>query len=401
MSRFAGMTRFAGVRQAADPWLQRISRRPWLLPAVGVAALVVYPLVMSLILPANPARFWTLSIGAQTFILGIVAMSLVFMAAYGGMVSLVQAALAGFAGYMVALAALEPSTNAIGSTIGLGLPAIPSALIALVMATLAGAIVGAITARSFGIYFLMLTLALAVGFFYLVLQNYEIFGGHIGFANIVGPTGQPRANPLAFYYLCLVAAAATYLGLRYLVRSQLGLTFQGVRDNPRRMGALGYRVGLHRIVLFGIGGFVAGVSGILAVWYRGNISPGVVDLTRTIDVLIVAVIGGLGYPIGAFVGAAMFLIIDTFASSIVILDFSFRERFNSLIGLGFVLIVLVAPNGIVGLLDRGWLSVGRRRGAHRRAVDPLAAEAGIAADPEPVPPASPDHPGDHVATPGG
>ncbi len=395
------MSRLAGGRRIAEPWVQRLTRRPWLLPAAGVAALVLYPVVMSLILPANPARFWTLSIGAQTFILGIVALSLVFMSAYGGMVSLAQAAVSGFASYMVALAALEPSTNAIGSTIGLGLPAIPSAVIALVLATLAGVVIGAITARSFGIYALMLTLALAVGFFYLVLQNYDIFGGHIGFAGIVGPTGQPRANPLEFYYLCLVAAALTYLALRYIVRSTLGLTFQGIRDNPRRMSALGYRVGLHRIVLFAIGGFVAGVSGVLAVWYRGNVSPGVVDLTRTIDVLIVAVIGGLGYPIGAFVGSAVFLIIDTFASSIQILDFSFRERFNSLIGLGFVIIVLVAPNGIVGFLDRGWLSAGRRGGRHRRAVDPLAVEAGIASEPEPMPLVPPELPDDDSPTPSG
>ena len=195
----------------------------------------------------------------------------------------------------------------------------------------------------------MLTLALAMGFFYVVLQNYEIFGGHIGFAGILGPTGSPRENPAAFYYLCLVSATLVYLGLRYLVRSQLGLTFQGIRDNPRRMRALGYRVGLHRIALFAIGGFVAGVSGVLGVWYRGNISPGIVDLTRTIDVLIIAVIGGLGYPIGAFVGAVVFILIDVFASSVKVFGFSFDERFNTLIGLGFVLIVLVAPNGLVGL----------------------------------------------------
>ena len=371
----------------------QLRRRPWILPVAGVVALIAYPLVLPLLFPANPARFWTLSIGAQSIILGIVALSLVFMAGYGGMISLAQAALAGFAAYMVALAALEPSTTAVGSTIGLGLPAIPSAIIALAMATLAGALVGAISARSYGIYFLMLTLALAVGFFYLVLQNYDIFGGHIGFAQIVGPTGQPRENPAVFYYLCLGAAALVYLGLRYLVRSQLGLTFQGIRDNPRRMRALGYSVATHRVVLFAIGGFVAGVSGVLGVWYRGNISPGVVDLTRTIDVLIVAVLGGLGYPIGAFVGAVVFLLIDTFASSIEILDFSFRERFNTLIGLGFVIIVLVAPNGLVGLGDRLWRSVGRRGGVGlRRAVDPLAAEAGIAVAPAVVPTEPTDRP---------
>jgi branched-chain amino acid transport system permease protein len=344
----------------------------------GIATLVVVGLL--LLYPWVMPRFWVLSIASYGMILGIAALSLVFMAGYGGMVSLAQAALAGFAAYMVALASLEPSTNATGSTLGAGLPAIPSALIAIVLATLLGAIVGAISARSYGIYFLMLTLALAVGFFYIVLQNYDIFGGHIGFAGIVGPTGQPREDPPTFYYLCLAAATLIYLGLRYLVRSQLGLTFQGVRDNPRRMAALGYRVGLHRVALFAIGGFVAGVSGVLGAWYRGNISPGIVDLTRTIDILIIAVIGGLGYPIGAFVGAVVFLLIQVFASSINLFGFAFDERFNTLIGLGFVVIVLVAPNGLVGLADRLWQSAGHRwqaGGGRRRTVDPLALEAGI------------------------
>lgn len=347
-----------------------------------VALLLVYPMVMP--------RFWVLSIAANAMILGIAALSLVFMSGYGGMLSLAQAALAGFAAYMLALASLEPSSTAVGSTIGFALPSIPAALIAIALATGLGALFGAISARSYGIYFLMLTLALAVGLFYIVLQNYDIFGGHIGFAGITGPTGQPRENPAIFYYLCLAVATLTYLGLRYLVRSQLGLTFQGVRDNPRRMAALGYRVGLHRVVLFAIGGFVAGVSGVLGAWYRGNISPGIVDLTRTIDVLIIAVLGGLGYPIGAFVGAVVFVLIDIFASSIKIFGFSFDERFNTLIGLGFVVIVLVAPNGLVGLADRLRAALGRGAAGRRRAVDPLAMEAGLVPLPDsPEPPSRP------------
>jgi branched-chain amino acid transport system permease protein len=377
----AGTGRFGALR----------SRRGLVVIAAAIA-LIAYPLVLPLLLPANAARFWTLSIGSQSIILGIVALSLVFMAGYGGMVSLAQAALAGFAAYMVALLVLEPSTTASGSTFGLALPVIPSAIVALTLATLAGALFGAISARSYGIYFLMLTLALAVGFFYIVLQNYEIFGGHIGFAGILGPTGQPRQNPAAFYYMCLAAAVGTYLGLRYLARSQLGLTFQGIRDNPRRMTALGYWVGLHRIVLFAIGGFIAGISGILGVWYRGNVSPGIVDLSRTIDVLIIAVVGGLGYPIGAFVGAIFFVLVDVFASSIAILGFRFDERFNTLIGLGFVIVVLVAPNGLVGLADRIWLSLGRRRTGPPRAIDPVAVEAGLVPIGAPVAPHLPDRP---------
>ncbi len=350
---------------AAPPRVSRTTARRVGLPALGVAILVLYPLVLPLLFSANQARYWTLSIGSNSLILGIVALSLIFMSGYGGMVSLAQASLAGFAAYMVAIMNLLPSSTATGATVGFGWPPIPSAIVALILATLAGALVGAIASRSSGIYFLMLTLAIAVGFFYVVLQNYEFFGGHIGFAQILGPTGQPRANPIAFYYMCLGVAVFAYLGLRYLVRTQLGLTFQAVRDNPRRMRALGYRVSLHRVAIFAIGGFVAGLSGVLGVWYRGNISPGVVDLSRTIDVLIIAVIGGLGYPIGAFIGAVTFVILDVFASSVEILGFSFDERFNTLIGLAFVVIVIVAPHGVVGLADRGWKGARHRLSSRR------------------------------------
>ncbi len=371
----------------------------WVRSRQGIATLAV--LVVLVIYPQVMPRFWVLSIGANAMILGIAALSLVFMAGYGGMTSLAQAALAGFAAYMVALLSLEPSTNATGSTLGAGLPAIPSALIAIALATALGALFGAISSRSYGIYFLMLTLALSVGFYYIVLQNYDVFGGHIGFAGIEGPTGLPRQDPPVFYYLCLGTASAVYLGLRYLVRSQLGLTFQGVRDNPRRMAALGYRVGGHRVALFAIGGFVAGISGVLGAWYRGNISPGIVDLSRTIEVLIVAVLGGLGYPIGAFVGAVIYTLIKVFASSITIAGFSFDERFNTLIGLGFLLIVLVAPNGIVGLADRAFVALTHRGGGRRRAVDPLAAEAGIASASTVTAPGAPGVPaGDDVPSGG-
>lgn len=319
---------------------------------VGVA-LVVYPLVMP--------RFWTLSIGAHAIILGILALSLVFMAGQGGMVSLAQAVLAALAAYGVAIAGQS-----------FGLPPIPAGIVGLFCATLAGALVGAIASRSYGLYFLMLTLALAVGMFYFVLQNYEIFSGHIGFSGILGPTGSPRAEPAPFYYLCLSVAAVAYVGLRYLERSPLGLTFQGIRDNPRRMRALGYWVGMHRVVIFAIGGFVAGLSGVLGVWYRGVISPGDFDLTRTINVLIIAVVGGLSFPIGAFVGACFFVLVQTFASSIDVFGVSFDERFNTLIGLSFLLVVLLSPTGLVGLADRLVRAAGRRLAA-RRGVPSVAA----------------------------
>ncbi len=309
------------------------ARSSRLVPLAVAVGLVVYPLVMP--------RFWVLSIAAQSLIVGIAVLSLTFLAGYGGMVSLAQTALAGVGGYVVAIL-----------TVNAGMPTLGAAAVAVVVASLVGLAFGIVSVRTQGLYFLMLTLALAVGFFYLVLQNYEIFNGHRGIANVLSPVGTPRASPELFYYLCLSLAVVSYAGIKYLARTPFGLALQGIRDNPRRMCTLGYSVGLHRVVAFGVAGLIAGVAGVLGVWYRGSISPGSVDLTRTIDVLIAAVVGGLAYPAGAFLGSLLFVLVQTFASSVVLFDVSFDERFNTLIGLSFLLVVLFSPDGLIGIAHR-------------------------------------------------
>jgi branched-chain amino acid transport system permease protein len=122
------------------------------------------------------------------------------------------------------------------------------------------------------------------------------------------------------------------------------------------MRAIGYWVEGTRVAAFTLAGFVAGVGGVLAVWYYSTISPGSIDLTRTLDILIIAVIGGLLSFEGAFVGAFIWVEINTFASSIPefhILGqtFSPTERYNTIIGLVFLLIVLFSPNGAIGLVE--------------------------------------------------
>ncbi len=312
--------------------------------AAFVAVLLVFPLFVT--------RFWSVTIGAHALILGIIALSLIFLAGYGGMVSLAQTAIAGVAAYLTALLTVPNLPQQI-----LAIPvephwpaylAVPTALAA---ATATGLLFGLIAVRSQGIYLLMLTVALGVGFFYLAEANYDFFGGHGGIPEVVSPIGYTSQNPVLFYYISLASAAVLYLGVKYLVRTPFGLALQGIRDNPRRMRALGYWVGLHRIVAFGIAGFIAGVGGVLTVWYNGSISPGTIDLTRVIELLIIAVVGGMAFPEGAFVGALAFVLVDTFASSLPSIGdvFNFRERFNTLIGLTFLLVVLFSPNGLIGI----------------------------------------------------
>lgn len=311
-------------------------------------------LLLLLVLPFFIPPFWTANILGRSLVYGIIALSLTFLASYGGFVSLGQMMLAGIAGYTVAILAPTAIPAAFPTSYWVAVPA------ALVTATLAGLIVGAIAVRTQGIYLLMITLALAVGFNLYVQSNITLFNGYEGIRNVVGPQlfGSSFRSAYLFYYVSLAVAAALYFGVLYLVRTPFGLVLQGLRDNARRVTALGYDAALHRIAAFGVAGFIAGCGGILVCFYNIGISPGSVGLGATVNILVMSVIGGLGHPIGAFLGSLVFSVFDTFAA-----DFYDRNRFNTLIGLVFLVIVLVSPDGLLGLFQRARGLVRGRRPA--------------------------------------
>jgi branched-chain amino acid transport system permease protein len=306
-----------------------------------VAALLALPWLLPIVLPQHQAQFWTANVFGRAIIFGIIAMSLTFLANYGGFISLAQMMIAGTAGYTVAIFV----DGAVPTIIG-GFPYAAAVPLGLIAATLMGLLVGAIAVRTRDIYLLMITLALAMGVFRFVETNIAWFNGYEGIRNVVGPRlfGHDFRNPYVFYYIALAVAALLYAGVLYVVRTPFGLVLQGIRDNARRVAALGYSVALHRILAFGLAGFIAGAGGVLATIYNIGISPGSIGLGATVNILIMSVIGGLGHPIGAFIGALIFVVFDTFAANIY--D---RDRFNTLIGLVFLAIVLVSPDGMVGV----------------------------------------------------
>lgn len=317
-----------------------MSRSHWILTALVLAILVSMPLLLP--------DFWLSGILGRSLIYGIVALSITFLASYGGFISLAQTMLAGIAGYTVAIlapTAIPASDSAVSYWL-----AMPLAVLA---ATLAGAVVGLIAIRTRDIYLLMITLALAVGFSLFAQSNIDWFNGYEGIRNVVGPDlfGLPFRTHAVFYYVSLTLAALLYVLVLYVVRTPFGLVLQGIRDNPRRVAALGYNVAVHRIAAFAMAGFIAGCGGVLITFYNIGITPGSIGMTATVNVLVMSVIGGLGHPVGAFIGAVIFTLIDTFAATIY--D---RDRFNTLIGLVFLGIVVASPDGVLGLGKRlaGW-----------------------------------------------
>lgn len=323
----------------ADSWqlLQRMHPVGWLL------------IVFLLFLPAFASNFVLTQLFGWAMILGMVALSLMFLAGYGGMVSLVQLTIAACAGYMVAIFGVSAV-----DTISLKWAWWVAVPVALIVAVIFGTISGALSVRTEGIYTIMITLAIASGFYYFTLQNYDIFNGFSGFNAVNAPIafGINWRDPTPFYYMCLFWAAASYFAVVYVSRSPFGLALQGTRDNARRMEALGFNVIAHRIAAYTFASVIAAIAGVLLVWQQIQISPGTAGVGPVVDILVIAVVGGLGRPIGPFIGAFIYVVLRTFAVDVLEAIGFDGKRFQLLIGLGFLVIVLFSPDGVLGLWSR-------------------------------------------------
>jgi branched-chain amino acid transport system permease protein len=315
---------------------------------------IAWPVLAAVVLlaalaPLFVTDFFLNSILTKALWLGIAASSLIFLAAYGGMVSLGQVGIYGIAG--MAYANLVLADGGAGAAWNPYLALVG----ALVIATVVGLGFGWIAARSEGIYFLMITLAFSVLVFYFFSQVTGLSGfGGINSVDLPGIVGSPEQDPLPRYFLTLVVAVLVFLGLGALSRTAFGLGMQGVRDEPARMRALGYDVTLQRTLAFGVAAFVAGIAGVLSVFYNTRITPGSINLAQTIDVLIVAVIGGLYRLEGAWVGALTYALIDNYSRQWVpeVGNVLGPARFNTLIGVLFLIIVLASPGGLIGIWDQ-------------------------------------------------
>jgi branched-chain amino acid transport system permease protein len=309
--------------------------------------------------PAFLTDYWVSFILTQTFLLGIAAASLIFLSAYGGMVSLAQTAIFGIAGFSLANMVTTDATG--GQNLGwnpwLGV------VLALALATGAALVFGALASRSFGIYFLMITLAFGVIGFYFFLQVDKL-SGRAGIPTIrehaPSIVGDSSAPPERLYYVALGLAAAVYVVIRYVIRTPFGIALRGIRDEPVRMASLGYNVPVHRTLAFALAGFFAALGGVLYAWWNNLMDPAAIDLNAIVNLLVVAVIGGLGRIEGAWLGALAFILINNYVRDVEVPVLG--GSFPTVIGFIFLAIVVVSPDGLMGLWDRGWSIVGRHRG---------------------------------------
>jgi len=300
-------------------------------------------MLLLFIVPVFGSTFVVSQLGAQVLAMGTVTLSLSFLAGQLGMVSLVQMSLAGVAAYAMAI------SGQAAEGFGWGWSTWASLGLAIVMTLICALMVGALSARTEGVYTIMITLAVGIAFFTLVRQNYTFFNGFNGLTGItvpqlLPPDWGPQRN---LYCLCL-ALSLLALGLvLWLKQTTVGMSINGVRDNPRRMKSLGFSVYKLRILGFGVGGLIASLGGIAMVWCDQMISPGRIQVSSMVDLLIMAVLGGIKHPLGPYVGALVFVLLKTFS-----IDFVGAERFNLLIGLVFITTVMCSEDGLTGWVKR-------------------------------------------------
>lgn len=342
--------------------------------------IVVGLVVLLLVLPAFASSFFVTFVLTQALILGLIAATIVFLTSLGGMISLAQLLLAGVAGFMFGNAALDYGS----SGLNLGWPPWVAVLFALLVTTVVSFLFGALASRTTGIYFLMLTLVYGV-IGYSFFAQVPTISGPSGVSSIVAPP--PLDDRVHLYNAAVVISALTYLAFRALGRTNFGLALQGVRDDPVRMSSLGFNVPLHRTLAFTLGGFVAGVGGLLNVWWRGQIDPAAVSIGPTLILLIMAVIGGISYFEGAWLGAFVYVLLNTYTRSIPLIDRIglTSDRFNTVIGLIVLLIMVLSPEGLVGIIER----LSRGRGVNKPTehsiepptMSPSPVQAGSVAEP--------------------
>jgi branched-chain amino acid transport system permease protein len=299
----------------------------WLAAAPLAGLLVLVPLF---------AGDFYINLASQILIAAIFATSLNLLVGYGGMTSLGHASYLGVAAYISAL---------LTSRYGFGHGA--ASIIALSGTTGMAACFGVIALRATGLGFLMITLALSQVLWGLAYRMSDVTNGDNGIAGLTRPMpfGVSLNSPAAFYWFALIVAGVAFIMMAIFVTSSFGSTLKGVRDQPRRMAAFGFNPWMIRWITFIYAGFWGGVSGLLYVYYNRYIHPTSLSTTSSAEALLGVIAGGSGTLGGPAVGAALVLLLKNYASAYI-------ERWNMLLGLIFLFIVLVMPTGIVPGLSK-------------------------------------------------
>lgn len=301
------------------------------LSILGLVLLLVFPLVA----PALNLDFYV-SFVRRVLIFALAATSLNFILGYGGMVALGHAAFFGAGAYVVAMLSVQGVSQA--------LIAWP---VAMLIAGALALVIGLISLRTRGVYFIMITLAFAQMVFYLFISLRQ-YGGEDGL-NLKGPSllpGLNLADDRTFYYVVLVVVLACLWWLNRLINARFGQALQGIRENESRMEALGYPVFRIKLLAFVIAGVMAGLAGALLASHNQFVSPSLMHWTASANLIIMVIVGGIGLRYGGLVGAAVMLWLEEVLRL-------YTDYWHLPLGVLLLAIVLFAPRGLAGMFKRG------------------------------------------------
>ncbi len=291
-------------------------------------------IVLALLLPFYAGEY-TVTTFIRIIYFGFLALSVGMLVGQAGMVSLTQTAFFGLAGYVIGLLGAER-----------GMPFPLRDLIAIGAVLTMALIFGLIAMRTHQIVFLMITLAFGQICWAFAQQNTSLLHGWAGIRGIRPPTilGVNFNKTSNFYWAALSIFVIGIYTLRLLTNSPFGLALNGIRENPRRMSALGYPVYWIRVTSFLVAAVYAGVGGILAAYSTGIVTPTTIQLSRTIWVLLTVILGGATYFWGPIVGTIIAVWLDVLISQ-------GTARYNTVIGIIFLLTVLFLPGGVLSIAD--------------------------------------------------
>ncbi len=309
-----------------------------------------------LVLPWIIGSEFYVNMASQVLIYALFALSINMMLGYGGMVSLGHAGYLGIAGYACILATLA------------GYNQLAAAIFAIAVSTAAAAFFGVLSLRAPGLGFIMITLALGQIVWGVAYRANDLTGGDNGIRLPARPMpfGIDIRDAPSFYYFTLIVFAVALFCIRRFSRSPFGASLMGTRDQPRRMRMLGHHVWLVRLITFVLAGFWASVAGVLYVYYNLFLSPHAISLQQSAEILLMAILGGASTLTGPIVGAAIITLVKNVVSTYV-------ERWNTLLGAIFVVVIVFMPYGLVPGCRQLWQRVhGRIQG--RRATSAAASE---------------------------
>jgi branched-chain amino acid transport system permease protein len=315
--------------------------------ALGLVALL--PLV-------SPSDFY-INLASQAAIAALMALGLNILVGYAGLTSLGHAAFPGIAAYLVAWL----------STRG-GLDPGLAAVLAITGTLLVAGLFGMLALRATGLGFVMITMALCQIVWGGAYRWTSLTGGDNGLSGVPRPFGDVL-NPTTFLWLCLIVLALAIIQIGRFAESPLGVALRGTRDQPRRMSALGYDVWRIRFVAWLVAAAWGAVAGLLYAWYHQFVSPHMLAVTASAEVLLMVVAGGAGTLAGPLLGAALVVLLKNLASIWI-------DRWVMLLGATFVFIVLLMPDGLApGLMHLRQRF--RKRMASPTIAPPLASQERI------------------------